>query len=114
VDPPLWHVTVTLAGEPADREQVRLGLEQLVRERPFLESARYGDDRAELRYWDEAEDVDDAAAMALRLWADHRDSAGLPPWTVVGLEVLDRGTVRERGARGLVAPALVLGDVRPL
>jgi len=52
--------------------------------------------------------------MALRLWADHRDSAGLPPWTVVGLEVLDRGTVRERGARGLVAPVLVLGDVRPL
>lgn len=114
MDPPLWHVTVTLAGEPTDRERVRRGLERLVQERPFVESARYGRDRAEIRYWDEAEDVDDAAAMALRLWADHHGSAGLPPWTVVGLEVLDRDTVRERGARGLVPPALVLGDVRPL
>ena len=110
----LWHVTVTFAGDCVPPAELRSGLERLAAERPFLVSARYGADRAEVTYWDEAEDVDDAAALALRLWADHRDSAGLPPWRAVGLEVLDRGTVHERGERGLIPQGLVLGEVRPL
>ncbi|MFP5336282.1 MAG: hypothetical protein ACLGIV_13320 [Actinomycetes bacterium] len=111
---PLWHVTVTLAGEPADAPALRAGLERLTEESPFLASARYAGDRVEVRYWDEAENIDDAAAMALRLWHEHRVSAGLPDWHVVGLEVLDRATLRERGDRGAISPALVLGEVRPL
>lgn len=113
----LWHVTVTFAGEPTDASLLRSGLERLSHERPFLVSARFAADRVEIRYWDEAEDVDDAAAMALRLWADHRESAGLPPWRAVGLEVLERATVHQRGERNelsLIPPPLVLGEVRPL
>ena len=36
----------------------------------------------------------DVASLALRLWAEHRDSAGLPSWEIVGLEVVEK-TVRE-------------------
>ena len=114
MDLPLWHVTVTYAGADVPVERLRPALERLTRESPFLASARYAANRVELRYWDEAEDVDDAAAMALRLWNDHRDSAGLPEWRVVGLEVLDRETLLSRGERGLVASSGELGDVRPL
>lgn len=114
MDLPLWHVTVTYAGCPVDAADLRVGLQRLTQESPFLASARYSNDRVELRYWDEAEDVDDAAAMALRLWSEHRASTGLPAWRVVGLEVLDRETLRSRGERGLVPSGSVLGDVRPL
>ena len=116
VEPALWHVTVTFAGQPVDPVALRRGLDALAHERPFLVSARFAADRVEIRYWDEAEDVDDAAALALRLWAEHRESAGLPDWRAVGLEVLDRDTMRDRGERrdGLIPPTLVLGEVRPL
>ena len=110
----LWHVTVVVSGAAVPVEQLRTALDQLRRQHPFLASVRYAADRVEIRYWDEAEDIDDAAAMALRIWPENRDSAGLPDWRVVGLEVLDRGTLRERSERGLVPPALVLGEVRPL
>jgi hypothetical protein len=114
MDLPLWHVTVTMAGPPVDAGRLRAGLQRLTQESPFLASARYAEDRVEVRYWDEAENIDDAAAMALRLWHDHRASAGLPDWHVAGLEVLNRETLRARGERGLIPPALVLGEVRPL
>ena len=110
----LWHVTVVVSGAAVPVEQLRTALDQLRRQHPFLASVRYAADRVEIRYWDEAEDIDDAAAMALRIWPENRDSAGLPDWRVVGLEVLDRGTLRERSERGLVPPSLVLGEVRPL
>ena len=32
----------------------------------------------------------DVASLALRLWNEHRESAGLPRWEVVGLEVVER------------------------
>ena len=109
---PLWHVTLTLAGEPFEPEALRTGLDRLVVERPFMLSVRYDATRAELRYWDEAEDVDVAAALALRLWGDHRMSCDLPAWRVVGLEVLDRETVRARGA-GRPANPLIAAGVAP-
>ncbi|WP_345714194.1 hypothetical protein, partial [Kineococcus glutinatus] len=98
-DAQLWSVTLTVAGDAVDPAQLRAGLERLVGERPFLSSVRYCADRAEVRYWDEADGLDDAAAMALRLWGEHRRSAGLPDWRPVGLEVVDRGTVEHRAAR---------------
>ena len=109
---PLWHVTLTVAGEPFEPAALRTGLDRLVVERPFMLSVRYDATRAELRYWDEAEDVDDAAALALRLWGDHRVSCDLPAWRVVGLEVLDRETVRARGA-GRPANPLIAAGVAP-
>ena len=93
-----WHVTLTLSGEAWDEDAVRAALHRLLDERPFLQSCTYAPDTAEIRYWDQAETLQDAAAMALRLWGEHRRSAELPPWTVVGLEVVDRPTMHRREA----------------
>jgi len=112
-EPALWHVTLTVAGDPIDPTDLRDALERLAAERPFMVSMRYGLDRAEMRYWDEADDIDDAAALALRLWGDHRASAHLPDWRVVGLEVLDRSTMLARGEERTASP-LVAAGVRPL
>ena len=86
----LWHVTLSVGGEPHPVEEVRRALERLSEERPFMLSGRYAAERAEFSYWDEADDLSDAAALALRLWGEHRRTAGLPDWSVCGLEVLSR------------------------
>ena len=110
---PMWHVTLTVMGEEVEPQVVQAALERLTHERPFLLSARYAADRAEIRYWEEARDLEDAAALALRLWGEHRTSADLPPWRVAGLEVVDRTTFQHR-AMDSPAPALVpAGGVRP-
>jgi hypothetical protein len=110
---PLWHVRVTLAGPATDAEQLGLALQRLCQASPFLASVRYNSQRAEVTYWDEAEDADDAAALALRVWNDHRRSIGLPPWQVVGLEVVDRDTRRARAVGADDRDVLATGDVRP-
>jgi hypothetical protein len=110
----MWHVTVTMGGAPVNPLDVRAGLERLSLERPFLLTARYAADRAEVRYWEEARDIDDAAALALRLWGEHRRTAGLPPWRVIGLEVIDRRTWQRRaGARSLGHRLTPAGEVSP-
>jgi hypothetical protein len=86
----LWHVTITVAGPVTEPFVVRRALQRLAEERPFLESLRYGADRAELTYWEQASSIVDAGSLALRLWSEHRDTAGLPPWEVVGLDVRER------------------------
>ncbi len=86
----LWHVRVTVAGPETEPFVVRRAMQRLAEERPFLESLRYGVDRAELTYWEQAVSIVDAGSLALRLWSEHRDTAGLPPWEVVGLEVRER------------------------
>ncbi|CAL9565703.1 hypothetical protein SUDANB126_04735 [Streptomyces sp. enrichment culture] len=98
--PRLWHVTLTVSGEPIPVAEVRRALEQLAHDHPFLLTSRYADDHAEIRYWEEARDLHDAAAVALRLWGEHRQTAGLPPWEIVGLEVIDRATYHQRVAAG--------------
>lgn len=109
----MWHVTLTVVGDPVEEPAVRAALERLTHEQPFLLSARFSRDRAELRYWEEAQNLEDAAALALRLWGEHRTSAGLPPWRVAGLEVVDRTTFQQRAADA-APPALVpAGGVRP-
>ena len=109
----MWHVTLTVVGDPVGAGEIRGALERLTHEQPFLLSARYAPDRAELRYWEEARDLEDAAALALRLWGEHRRTAELPAWRVAGLEVVDRATFQRR-AMDSPAPALVpAGGVRP-
>lgn len=110
---PLWHVRVTLAGPATDAEQLGLALQRLCQASPFLASVRYNSERAEVTYWDEAEDAGDAAALALRVWNDHRRSVGLPPWHVVGLEVIDRDIRRARADYSGDRDVLATGDVRP-
>ena len=92
-DPRLWHVKVTVAGPATEPFVVRRAMQRLAEERPFLESLRYGPDRAEICYWDEAYSLVDAGSLALRLWSEHRETANLPPWDVVGLEVRERELV---------------------
>lgn len=111
--PALWHVTLTVAGPPEDPEQVGAALRRLADERPPLLSGRYARDRAEVRYWEEALDLEDCAALALRLWGEHRSSAGLPPWRVVALEVLDRVTFQARVGAGTVSAVSAAGQIAP-
>jgi hypothetical protein len=89
----LWQVTVTVAGGEVEPFVVRRALQRLAEERPFLTSLRYAADRAEIRYWEQADTIVDAGSLALRLWNEHRASAVLPPWSVVGLEVRARELV---------------------
>jgi hypothetical protein len=108
--PRLWHVTLSVSGGEAPLKDVRRSLEQLANDHPFLLTSRYAGDHAEIRYWEEARDLHDAAAVALRLWGEHRQSAGLPPWEIVGLEVIDRETYHQRVAQGYgPAPATPVG-----
>ncbi|MBM3689182.1 MAG: hypothetical protein FJW80_05935 [Actinobacteria bacterium] len=111
----LWFVTVTLAGAAVSPSEIQGALERLSHEHPFLLSGRYTEDRAEIRYWEEAPDASCAAGLALRLWDEHRDSASLPDWAVVGVEIVDRETFHRRGRVSGHGPGLVAaGGVSPL
>ncbi len=109
----LWHVVLSVAGEPVPLPDLKRGLEQLAHDHtPFL-TARYATDHGEIRYWEQAEDLHDAAAMALRLWGEHKASAKLPPWEIVGLEVVDRATYHKRIAEGYGESPAFVGGVHP-
>jgi hypothetical protein len=92
----LWHVTITLSGDSMEPLMIRAALGRLVEERPFLSSVRFSQDTAEICYWDEGESLVDVGSLALRLWNEHRESARLPVWEVVGLEIVERAVHRQR------------------
>lgn len=109
--PPLWHVRLTVAGQPHDLAEVKDAMHRLDELARFLTAIRYDRRHAEVTYWDEGDVLEDVAALALRLWMDNRADAQLPDWRPIGLEVLDRDSFL---ARGLAEPtAAVTGDVRP-
>jgi hypothetical protein len=108
----LWHVTVTVAGDAMEPLVVRNALRRLSDQRPFLHSLKYDGARAEIQYWEEADTLLDASSLALRVWNEHRDSAGLPRWEVVGLEVIERRVFQDRGLA--YAVVVDLADVTPL
>ena len=111
---PMWHVTLTVGGDAVDLDQIRAAMERLALEHPFLLAGRYAVDRVELRYWEEAERLEDAAALALRLWGEHRVTADLPAWDVVGLEVLGWDVWHSRGRAGqLSVQPSAAGTFRP-
>ncbi|MEV6211278.1 hypothetical protein [Kitasatospora sp. NPDC051914] len=109
----LWHVVLSVAGRATPLPELRAGLEQLAHDHAFFLTARYAADHAEIRYWEQARDLHDAAAVALRLWGEHKASANLPPWEIVGLEVVDRATYHQRVAEGFGDPPPQLGGVHP-
>lgn len=110
----MWHVTLSVAGAPVSEDRIRNALEHLSEERPFLLGGRYAPDRAEVRYWEEAPSVREAIAFALGLWTEHRQSAGLPDWEVVGCEVIDRDSYQRRGRAPVEHPSLLAsGQVLP-
>lgn len=112
-EPRMWHVKLTVSGSPVEPGQVRTALERLSYERPFLLAGRYSADCAEVRYWEQAANLQDAAALALRIWGEHRVSAGLPPWEIVGLEVVDRDTYLRRDSGAPTVSIIPAGDLRP-
>jgi hypothetical protein len=99
VDPAgrLWHITVTVAGDPVEPLLVRSALARLSEQRPFIDSVSFTGASAELQFWDEGDSMLDVASLALRLWTEHRESAGLPSWEVVGLEVVEKSLRDGRG-----------------
>ena len=99
-----WHVTVTLAGDPVEPLLMRSALLRFSEERPFLESMRFTSSGAEIKFWDEGESMLDVASLALRVWNEHRDTAGLPRWEVVGLEVVERSIHRNRARATRCSP----------
>ncbi|MGA8210862.1 MAG: hypothetical protein WB441_07740 [Nocardioidaceae bacterium] len=108
----LWHVTVTVAGDGVEPLIVRNALRRLSEQRPFLHSLKFAAGHAEIMYWEEAATLLDASSLALRVWDEHRESAGLPRWEVVGLEVLERAVFL---ARGMELRAMIdLQDVQPV
>lgn len=100
----LWHITLSVAGRAVPLPEVRRALERLADDHPFLLTSRYAEDHAEIRYWEEARDLHDAAALALRLWGEHRRTAKLPAWEIVGLEVIGRDTYQQRISEGYGPP----------
>jgi hypothetical protein len=108
----LWHVTLTVAGDEVEPLIVRNALRRLNDQRPFLHSLKFAGGRAEIQYWEEAESLLDASSLALRVWDEHRESAGLPRWEVVGLEVLEREVFLSRGMEYAVMTDL--HEVTPL
>lgn len=109
--PGLWHVSLIVAGSRHDPTEVAAAMHRLGEVSPFLASIRYDDRHAEIAYWDEAEVLDDAAAMALRFWHDNRRDASLPDWQPRSLQVMDRDSYLASG-RGEPS-AVITGDVRP-
>jgi hypothetical protein len=116
----MWHVVITTAGPPLPVDEVREALERLSQQHQFLLSARYAADRAEVRYWDESAHVRDIAARAFSVWSDYGEIAALPPWEVVGLEVIERDAFHARlggrpGRRASDADVIGLasGDIHP-
>ena len=92
----LWHVTVTVSGDSMEPLMIRSALTRLAEQRPFLSSIRYGANTAEISYWDEGDALVDVGSLALRLWNEHRETANLPAWEVVGLEIVERAVHRQR------------------
>ncbi|MGH3446848.1 MAG: hypothetical protein ACRDP4_04410 [Nocardioidaceae bacterium] len=106
-DSRLWHVRVTVAGAEQDASAVHDALRRLQGESPFLHSVLYDEEHAEVCYWEEGELMLDAASLALRMWGEHHESASLPDWRVVGLEVVERATFQARETATPVSPTQV-------
>ena len=106
-EPVMWHITLTVAGDRVSSDSIKTALERLSEQHPFLLAGRFANDRAEVRYWDQADDAETAVSLALQLWNEHVVSAGLPPWEVVGVEVIDRETFHRRGHLVAERPALM-------
>jgi hypothetical protein len=111
-EPALWFVTITVSGERVPPGSVYEALQRLSLEQPFLVSAGYASTRAEVRYWDESVDIRGAVDQALSLWSEHQESAQLPHWKVVGVEVVDKRTARRRWDDAPTMSIGVLGEIR--
>jgi hypothetical protein len=95
-----WHVTLTLAGDAVEPLIARAAMQRLSEERQFLDSVVSSGESVEIQYWDQGESMLDVASLAMRLWNEHRVTARLPHWEVVGLEIVEKHLRDSRGALG--------------
>ena len=95
-----WHVTVTFSGESVEPLIVRGAMQRLNEERPFLDSVIANGRSVEIQFWDQGENMLDVASLAMRLWNEHCESARLPNWEVVGLEIVEKNLRETRAALG--------------
>ena len=79
---------------------VRSAMQRLNEERPFLDSVISNGKSVEIQFWDQGENMLDIASLAMRLWNEHRESARLPNWEVVGLEIVEKDLRETRAAIG--------------
>ncbi len=95
-----WHVTLTLSGDPVEPLIIRGAMQRLNDEHQFLDSVISTASSVEIQFWDEGQNMLDVASLAMRLWNEHRESARLPSWEVVGLEIVEKDLRETRGALG--------------
>jgi hypothetical protein len=95
-----WHVTLTLSGDPVEPLILRGAMQRLTEERQFLDSVISNGSSVEIQFWDEGKNMLDVASLAMRLWNEHRESAKLPDWEVVGLEIVEKDLRDRRGSLG--------------
>ena len=95
-----WHVRLTLSGAPVEPLILRGAVQRLNQERPFLDSISSNGESAEIQFWDEGESMLDVASLAMRLWNEHRGSANLPNWEIVGLEIIGKDLYDRRSSHG--------------
>ena len=111
----MWHVTLTVVGDAvgAARDPRPRSSGSPTSSRSCSPRAT-PPDRAELRYWEEARDLEDAAALALRLWGEHRrHRRRCPPGGWPGSRS-STGRPSSGARMDTPAPALVpAGGVRP-
>jgi hypothetical protein len=107
VDGQLWHVTLIVSGRPAPLDELGRALRHLCALDPMNLGVRYREDRAELQFWDEGPELRTVADAAAQLWGSRRRDTGLPPWTLVGMEVMQQQTWRERRRDAVFAPGSV-------
>ena len=95
-----WHVRLTLSGAPVEPLILRGAIQRLNQERPFLDSVTSNGESVEIQFWDEGESMLDVASLAMRLWNEHRHSANLPNWEIVGLEIVGKALRDKRASHG--------------
>ena len=95
-----WHVRLTLSGAPVEPLILRGAVQRLNEERPFLDSISSNGQSVEIQFWDEGESMLDVASLAMRLWNEHRHSAKLPNWEIVGLEIIGKDLYDRRSSQG--------------
>lgn len=79
---------------------LRGAMQRLTEERQFLDSVTSSGDSVEIQFWDEGKNMLDVASLAMRLWNEHRESARLPDWEVVGLEIVEKDLRDQRSSLG--------------
>ena len=95
-----WHVRLTLSGAPVEPLILRGAVQRLSQQRPFLDSISSNGESVEIQFWDEGESMLDVASLAMRLWNEHRHSANLPNWEIVGLEIIGKDLYDRRASHG--------------